>query len=128
MCFTGHAIECRINAEDWARDFRPSPGTVTEAVWPIGDGIRIDTHLQAGASVPPYYDSLLAKLIVHGRDRADALARLRAALARCAVAGVSTNIPLHHEVLAQAEFAEGGVDTAWFTRFLRDLPVGSNRG
>jgi acetyl-CoA carboxylase, biotin carboxylase subunit len=128
VCFTGHAIECRINAEDWARDFQPSPGTVTEAVWPIGDGIRIDTHLQAGASVPPYYDSLLAKLIVHGRDRADALARLRAALARCAVAGVSTNIPLHHEVLAQAEFAEGGVDTAWFTRFLRDLPVGSNRG
>jgi acetyl-CoA carboxylase, biotin carboxylase subunit len=128
VCFTGHAIECRINAEDWARDFQPSPGTVTEAVWPIGDGIRIDTHLQAGASVPPYYDSLLAKLIVHGRDRADALARLRAALARCAVAGVSTNIPLHHEVLAQAEFAEGGVDTAWFTRFLRDLPVGSSRG
>ncbi|SPF00108.1 acetyl-CoA carboxylase biotin carboxylase subunit [Streptomyces sp. MA5143a] len=128
VSFTGHAIECRINAEDWARDFQPSPGTVTEAVWPLGDGIRIDTHLQAGASVPPYYDSLLAKLIVHGRDRADALARLRAALARCAVAGVSTNIPLHQEVLAQTEFVEGGVDTAWFTRFLRDLPVGSSRG
>ncbi|MFM9589153.1 acetyl/propionyl/methylcrotonyl-CoA carboxylase subunit alpha [Streptomyces scabiei] len=128
VSFTGHAIECRINAEDWARDFRPSPGTVTEAVWPLGDGIRVDTHLQAGARVPPYYDSLLAKLIVHGRDRADALVRLRGALARCTVDGVSTNLPLHQEVLAEADFAEGGVDTAWFTRFLRDRPVGSDRG
>ncbi|MEH0525495.1 hypothetical protein QBA38_42415 [Streptomyces stelliscabiei] len=59
-CASRTRHECRINAEDWARDFRPSPGTVTEAVWPLGDGIRIDTHLQAGASVPPYYDSLLA--------------------------------------------------------------------
>nr|WP_206705199.1 biotin carboxylase N-terminal domain-containing protein [Streptomyces caniscabiei] len=128
VSFTGHAIECRINAEDWAHGFRPSPGTVTEAVWPLGDGIRVDTHLQAGASVPPYYDSLLAKLIVHGRDRADALVRLRGALARCTVDGVSTNVPLHQEVLAEADFAEGGVDTAWFTRFLRDHPVGSDRG
>ncbi|MEU1177097.1 biotin carboxylase N-terminal domain-containing protein [Streptomyces sp. NPDC005820] len=128
VSFLGHAVECRINAEDWAHDFRPSPGTVTEAVWPLGDGIRIDTHLQAGASVPPYYDSLLAKLIVHGRDRADALARLRGALARCSVGGVSTNISLHQEVLAEAEFTEGGVDTAWFTRFLRDHPAGGGRG
>ncbi|WP_327743390.1 acetyl-CoA carboxylase biotin carboxylase subunit [Streptomyces europaeiscabiei] len=128
VSFSGHAVECRINAEDWAHDFRPSPGTVTEAVWPLGEGIRIDTHLQAGASVPPYYDSLLAKLIVHGRDRADALARLRGALARCSVHGVSTNIPLHQEVLAEAEFTEGGVDTAWFTRFLRDHPAGGSRG
>ncbi|UJV38575.1 acetyl-CoA carboxylase biotin carboxylase subunit [Streptomyces sp. AMCC400023] len=128
VSFTGHAIECRINAEDWAHGFRPSPGTVTEAVWPLGEGIRVDTHLQAGASVPPYYDSLLAKLIVHGRDRADALVRLRGALARCTVDGVSTNVPLHQEVLAEADFAEGGVDTAWFTRFLRDHPVGSDRG
>lgn len=128
VSFTGHAVECRVNAEDWARDFRPSPGTVTEAVWPLGDGIRIDTHLQAGASVPPYYDSLLAKLIVHGRDRADALTRLRGALARCAVGGVSTNIPLHQEVLEQAEFTVGGVDTAWFTRFLHNHPAGGSRG
>ncbi len=77
VSFTGHAIECRLNAEDWARDFQPSPGTVTDAVWPLDEGIRIDTHLQDGAAVPPYYDSLLAKLIVHGQDRAEALARLR---------------------------------------------------
>ncbi|BBC29664.1 Phosphoribosylglycinamide synthetase, ATP-grasp (A) domain protein [Streptomyces graminofaciens] len=123
VSFSGHAIECRINAEDWARDFQPSPGTVTEAVWPLGDGIRIDTHLQAGATVPPYYDSLLAKLIVHGRDRDEALARLRGALARCAIDGVSTNTALHQAVLTETDFAEGGVDTAWFTRFLRDHPA-----
>nr|WP_264933657.1 hypothetical protein [Streptomyces sp. A012304] len=72
---------------------------MTEAVWPLGDGIRIDTHLQAGATVPPYYDSLLAKLIVHGRDRAEALTRLRGALTQCTVDGVSTNVPLHRAVL-----------------------------
>ncbi|MEV7395065.1 hypothetical protein [Streptomyces sp. NPDC091215] len=100
VSFMGHALECRINAEDWTHGFRPSPGTVTETVWPLGDGIRIGTHLQADTNVPPYYDSQLAKLIVHGRDRADALARLRATLTRCAVEGVSTNIPLIQEVLA----------------------------
>ncbi|MCX4825895.1 ATP-grasp domain-containing protein [Streptomyces sp. NBC_01142] len=123
VSFSGHAIECRINAEDWARDFQPSPGTMTEAVWPLGEGIRIDTHLQAGATVPPYYDSLLAKLIVHGRDRDEALARLRGALARCAIDGVSTNTALHQAVLEETDFVEGGVDTAWFTRFLRDHPA-----
>jgi acetyl-CoA carboxylase biotin carboxylase subunit len=114
VTFTGHAVECRINAED--RDFRPSPGTVTEAVFPIGDGIRVDTHLQAGAQVPPYYDSLLAKLVVHGRDRAEALARLRSALGRCAIDGVATNVAMHRAVVDEPEFDKGGVDTAWFAR------------
>jgi acetyl-CoA carboxylase biotin carboxylase subunit len=123
VSFTGHAIECRLNAEDWTHDFQPSPGTVTEAIWPVGDGIRIDTHLQGGATVPPYYDSLLAKLIVHGPDRTEALNRLRGALSRCAIEGVNTNIPMHQAVLDDAEFSAGGVDTAWFTRFL-----GAGRG
>ena len=79
----GHAIECRINAEDPADGFRPSPGTVTRAVFPAGPGIRVDTHLQAGSAVPAGYDSLLAKVIASGRDRAEALHRLRRALARC---------------------------------------------
>jgi acetyl-CoA carboxylase biotin carboxylase subunit len=114
----GHAIECRINAEDWTHDFRPSPGTVTGAVFPAGDGIRVDTHVQAGARIPPHYDSLLAKLIVHDADRAAALARLRAALARCEIHGVTTNLPMHAALTRQAEFAAGGVDTAWFPRFL----------
>jgi acetyl-CoA carboxylase biotin carboxylase subunit len=114
----GHAIECRINAEDWARDFRPSPGTVTDAVFPVGDGIRVDTHAQAGTRIPPHYDSLLAKLIAHGRDRADALAKLRGALARCEIGGVTTNLPMYAALADEPEFVRGGVDTAWLPRFL----------
>ena len=114
----GHAIECRINAEDPADGFRPSPGTVTRAVFPAGPGIRVDTHLQAGAAVPAGYDSLLAKVIASGRDRAEALDRLRRALARCEIAGVATTIPLHAALTAQPEFARGGVDTGYLARFL----------
>jgi acetyl-CoA carboxylase biotin carboxylase subunit len=114
----GHAIECRINAEDWADGFRPRPGTITRAVFPAGQGIRVDTHVQPGAAVPPWYDSLLAKLIVSGRDRAEALERLRRALARCQISGVATTVAMHAELTAQAEFASGGLDTAWCARFL----------
>ena len=114
----GHAIECRINAEDPADGFRPSPGTVTRAVFPAGPGIRVDTHLQAGTAVPAGYDSLLAKVIASGRDRAEALDRLRRALARCEIAGVATTIPLHAALTAQPEFARGGVDTGYLARFL----------
>jgi len=127
----GHAIECRINAEDPADGFRPSPGTVTRAVFPAGPGIRVDTHLQAGSAVPAGYDSLLAKVIAGGRDRAEALARLRSALARCEITGVATTIPLHAALTAQPEFARGGVDTGYLARFLdRDFPVpsGGDRG
>jgi acetyl-CoA carboxylase biotin carboxylase subunit len=109
----GHAIECRINAEDPTAGFRPSPGTVTEAWFPAGPGIRVDTHVQAGTAVPPFYDSLLAKVIAHGRDRSQALDRLGPALARCAVTGVRTNVALHVELVARPEFRAGGVDTAW---------------
>jgi acetyl-CoA carboxylase biotin carboxylase subunit len=114
----GHAIECRINAEDAASGFRPSPGTVTRAVFPAGPGIRVDTHVQAGSAVPPGYDSLLAKLIVSGRDRAEALARLRGALTHCEIDGVATTIPLHAALAADPEFARGGVDTGYLGRFL----------
>jgi acetyl-CoA carboxylase, biotin carboxylase subunit len=114
----GHAIECRINAEDAADGFRPSPGTVTRAVFPAGPGIRVDTHLQAGSAVPAGYDSLLAKVIASGRDRAEALARLRSALARCEITGVATTIPMQAALAAQPEFARGGVDTGYLARFL----------
>jgi acetyl-CoA carboxylase, biotin carboxylase subunit len=115
---TGHAIECRINAEDPERDFRPSPGTVTAAVFPAGDGIRVDTHVQAGAAVPPHYDSLLAKLTVHDADRPAAVARLEGALRRCELAGVATNLPLHARLVRHPEFVTGGVGTAFLGRFL----------
>jgi acetyl-CoA carboxylase biotin carboxylase subunit len=88
-------------------------------VLPVGDGIRVDTHVQGGSVVPPYYDSLLAKLIVHGADRADALARARAALSLLRIEGVTTTVPVHAALLADPEFAAGGVDTAFFERFLR---------
>jgi acetyl-CoA carboxylase biotin carboxylase subunit len=108
----------RLNAEDPLRDFRPSPGTITRAVFPAGAGVRVDTHLQAGANVPPYYDSLLAKVIARGGDRDSALHTLRGALGRCGVDGVTTNLELHRALLADAEFAAGGVDTGYLARWL----------
>ena len=91
---------------------------MTRAVFPAGPGIRVDTHIQAGSAVPPGYDSLLAKLIVSGRDRADALARLRSALAHCEITGVATTIPVHAALAADGEFERGGVDTGYLTRLL----------
>jgi acetyl-CoA carboxylase biotin carboxylase subunit len=118
VALSGHAIECRINAEDWTDGFRPSPGTVTAAAFPAGPGIRVDTAVQPNSQVPPWYDSLLAKLIVTGRDRAEAVARMRDALARCQLAGVATTIPLHAELLATDDFGTGGMDTSYLDRFL----------
>ncbi|MGY1803764.1 acetyl/propionyl/methylcrotonyl-CoA carboxylase subunit alpha [Blastococcus sp. SYSU D00922] len=126
VVLTGHAVECRINAEDAAHDFRPSPGRIDRVVLPVGDGLRVDTHVQSGSVVPPYYDSLLAKLVVHGRDRADALARARAALDLLRIDGVTTTVPVHQALLADAEFAAGGVDTAFFERFLAGRLVGAS--
>jgi acetyl-CoA carboxylase biotin carboxylase subunit len=118
VTFTGHAVECRLNAEDWEHGFRPSPGTIAATRFPAGPGIRVDTHVQAGTRVPPHYDSLLAKLIVHGRDREEALHRLGRAIARCSIEGVATNLPLHAFVLGQPEFRRGAVNTAWLARVL----------
>jgi acetyl-CoA carboxylase biotin carboxylase subunit len=114
----GCAIECRVNAEDPAHDFRPSPGTVLEAQWPAGEGIRVDTHIASGSRVPPFYDSLMGKIIAHGADRAAALARLRAAIASTRIHGVSTNLAFHITVLDNAEFQAGGIDTGFVTRLL----------
>ena len=114
----GHAIECRINAEDPAAGFRPSPGTVTSAVFPAGPGIRVDTHIQAGSAVPPQYDSLLAKLVASGASRAEALDRLRGALARCEIGGVATTLRVHAALAADDEFAAGGVSTEYLARWL----------
>ena len=114
----GHAIECRINAEDPAAGFRPSPGTVTSAVFPAGPGIRVDTGIQAGSAVPAQYDSLLAKLVASGASRAEALSRLRGALARCEIGGVATTLPVHAALAADDEFAAGGVGTEYLARWL----------
>jgi len=120
----GCAIECRINAEDPARDFHPSPGVVRSAVWPAGEGVRVDTHIVSGARIPPFYDSLMGKIIAHGPDRFSALERMRKAIAETRIEGVATNLEFHADVLADPEFARGGVDTSYVPRFLgrRHLP------
>ena len=126
----GHAIECRINAEDPAAGFRPSPGRVTSAVFPAGPGIRVDTHIQAGSAVPPQYDSLLAKLVASGASRAEALGRLRGALARCEIGGVATTLPVHAALADDDEFAAGGVGTDYLARWLelQTRPVRDKNG
>lgn len=105
--FKGHAIECRINAED-PFTFRPSPGKVTTWCMPGGPGIRLDSHVYAGYTVPPYYDSMIGKLIAFGPDRETALSRMRVALSEVAIDGIKTNIPLHRRILADSKFNEGG--------------------
>jgi acetyl-CoA carboxylase biotin carboxylase subunit len=114
----GCAIECRINAEDPAHNFRPSPGLITRWQPPGGPGVRLDTHVVAGYRVPPNYDSLLAKLLVHRRSRAEALACMRRALDEFVVEGVQTTIPLHREIVRDASFAAGRVDTTFIERSL----------
>jgi acetyl-CoA carboxylase biotin carboxylase subunit len=112
----GHAIECRINAEDPETQL-PSPGTVTVFVPPGGFGIRVDTYLYEGYTVPLYYDSLIAKIIAHSGSREDAIVRMRAALAECVIEGLKTNIPLHLKILDHPDFRSGSTHT----RFLEQM-------
>jgi acetyl-CoA carboxylase, biotin carboxylase subunit len=112
----GHAIECRINAEDPARNFAPSPGVVHGLRTPGGPGIRVDSHLFDGYRVPPYYDSLIAKLVATGKDRTESLARMRQALSEMRIEGVHTTIPFHLKLCADARFCAGDVHT----RFVED--------
>ena len=113
---SGHAVECRINAEDPEHDFRPSPGTITAFHAPGGPGIRIDTHVYAGYTVPPFYDSLLAKLIAYGNTREEALGRAYHALDAFIIEGIHTTIPFHREMLMNTAFAAGQVDTGFVER------------
>ena len=122
---SGHSIECRINAEDVARNFMPGPGRITAWSAPQGEGVRVDTHCDVGYLVPPYYDSLLAKLIVHGKDRAEAISRMRESLRAFDVQGVPTTIAFHHDVLSQADFAEGRVNTRWVEEKFLAAPAAS---
>ncbi len=114
----GHAIECRINAESPQHDFRPCPGRIDEWQPPQGAGIRLDTHCYPGYFVPPYYDSLLAKLIVHGADRKQAADRTRQALASFHVAGIDTGIPFLQTIIDDPEYRSGSVNTRWLEKKL----------
>ena len=113
----GHAIECRINAED-AYTFRPSPGRISVYHPPGGPGVRVDSHIYAGYTVPPYYDSLIGKLICHAETRAAALKRMENALIELVIEGIETNVPLHRDLLADAAFGSGGTDIHYLERKL----------
>ncbi|MCH2102305.1 MAG: ATP-grasp domain-containing protein, partial [Planctomycetes bacterium] len=115
VIWQGHAIEVRINAEDPEQGFRPAPGTL-EHFEIAGEGIRVDTHLEPGSKIPPYYDSLIGKVIATGKTREQAIKRLEGALAGARVEGVPTTIPLHRAVLAHPDFRAGNCDTLWLGR------------
>jgi acetyl-CoA carboxylase biotin carboxylase subunit len=118
LIFVGHAIECRINAED-PETFTPSPGRIQTLNLPSGPGVRIDTAIYSGYFVPPYYDSLIAKLIVHARTRERAIARMRRALEAMVVEGIKTTIPLHRRILNDPDFIAGDFSTRFMERFLK---------
>ena len=111
----GHAIECRINAEDPVT-FAPCPGLITEYHPPGGAGVRVDGGVYGGWRVPREYDSLLAKVIVHGRNRTEAIARMRRALAETILTGIKTNVPLHERVMAHPDFVSGDFSTRFLER------------
>lgn len=119
----GHAIECRINAED-PQNFTPSPGTVSHYHPPGGPGIRVESHLYTGYTVPPYYDSMIGKIIAHGNTRATAIARMRTALTELVIQGIKTNAALHRDILADAAFQAGGTNIHYLENKLNEAKNG----
>ena len=120
ITFNGHAIECRINAEDPAT-FIPCPGKIEEWHAPGGLGVRVDSGIYSGYTIPPYYDSMIAKIIIHGKTRNSALMRLRRALKECIIMGVNTTIPLHQEIISQSEYIDGQYNIHWLEKFMENL-------
>ncbi|MBS1261123.1 MAG: Biotin carboxylase [Calditrichaeota bacterium] len=116
--FRGHAIEFRLNAEDHTRNFMPAPGTITDLNIPGGLGVRVDTHIYAGYRIPPHYDSLIAKLIVHGEDRREAIARGRRTLEEFVVEGIPTTVPFHLQILGTDEFQSGRFSTSFLEEWM----------
>jgi len=123
VVLSGHAIECRINAEDASRGFTPVPGTITRWAPPEGEGIRLDSHMSSGAAIPPFYDSMVGKLIVHGRDRAQAVARLTDALDDFTVEGVPTTIDLHRQIVRHPDFIANTFHTRWLEQVMLAEPA-----
>ncbi len=117
ITFSGHAIECRINAEN-PRTFRPSPGQITYWHPPGGLGVRVDSGVYQGYRIPPYYDSLIGKLIVHGKTRNECLMRLKRALSEFVIDGIETTIPLFNELIQQPDIANGLYDIHWLEKYL----------
>jgi len=114
----GHAIECRINAEDPDKNFRPRPGKIESFHIPGGPGVRVDTHAYAQYVIPPFYDSLIAKVITNGKDRTEAIGRMKRALEEFIIEGIPTTIPFHQKVLNIQIFTNGKFDTTFIDSFL----------
>jgi acetyl-CoA carboxylase biotin carboxylase subunit len=124
VTFTGHSIECRVNAED-PDTFVPSPGLIHVFSIPSGPGVRIETSAHSDCTISPYYDSMIAKVIVHGRDRTEAIARMRRTLEMSVVEGIKTSIPLHLRILSDPDFIAGKLSTAFMEQFLaKPRPAG----
>jgi acetyl-CoA carboxylase biotin carboxylase subunit len=122
----GHSIECRVNAED-PETFVPSPGVIHAFSYPGGPGVRVDSYAHSECTVSPYYDSLIAKIITYGRDRAEAIARMRRTLEMTVVDGIKTTIPLHLKILNDPDFLAGRLSTAFMERFMKEKPVKAPR-
>ena len=117
----GHAIECRINAEDPERGFMPCPGKIRDLHIPGGNGVRVDTAVYTGYRIPPYYDSMMMKVIVHDRDREAALNKMRSALGELIIEGVTTNVDFQYEILNHEEFAKGNVNTHFIDTYFEHI-------
>jgi acetyl-CoA carboxylase biotin carboxylase subunit len=126
VTFTGHAIECRVNAED-PDTFAPSPGIIHAFSVPGGPGVRVDTFAHSECTIPPYYDSLIAKIIAHGRDRQEAIARMRRTLEMTVIEGIKTSIPLHLRILSDPDFVAGRLSTSFMERYLVEKRGGDGR-
>jgi acetyl-CoA carboxylase biotin carboxylase subunit len=111
-----HAIECRINAEDPYNDFRPNPGTIESLHFPGGHGVRVDSHIYTGYTIPPYYDSLVAKLITFAPTRDGAIAKMQLALEEFVIEGIKTTIPFHQKMMQNPDFIAGNIDTKYLER------------
>ncbi|UUL75696.1 hypothetical protein NG819_16180 [Pseudarthrobacter sp. Fe7] len=127
IVITGHAIECRINAEDPENNFAPGPGKITNFRAPGGFGIRMDTHIETGYTIPPYYDSMIGKLICWGKDRDEAIARTRRALDELVIDGIITTAPFHKKILETEKFVSGDFNTAFVAQFLETELSGEPR-
>ena len=113
---TGHAIECRINAENPSKGFRPSPGTITDMYFPGGKGIRIDSAVYSGYTIPPYYDSMIAKVIVWAKNRTEAIRKMQSALGEVIIEGIDTNVDYQYEILDHPDFQSGNTDVEFIER------------
>ena len=121
----GHAIECRINAENPAKNFRPCPGKITDIHLPGGNGVRIDSHIYSDYSVPPNYDSMLLKLIVYGKDRKEAIAKMRSALGELVIEGIDTNIDFEYDIINSKAFEDGDISTDFIPKYFPEYVKGA---